>query len=965
MRESVQSCIHGVDANALAIELCKAALWLESIEPGKPLTFLNSRIRHGNSLFGVHDLSLLKRSISSNAYAPLSGDDRKAASHYRKLNDEFAERQKRHPGQLEIDYSVGYDAVAELARLVDLKGEDSIDDVRAKAQDYDGLLENETLVRLQMACDIWTSPFFTRKTDIQTGASRDVAVSMDVYEVMSANEALVPTPVKDKAEDIGRSFNLFHWPIEFPAVMRDGGFDVVVGNPPWEKLKLVEKEFFATRAPWIAEAKKKSDRQEAIDLLNATNAGPGEQALHAEFMKAKAAAESGSEFARNSGRFPLTGLGDVNLYPLFAEHFRAIAKSGRRAGLICPTGIATDKTTSRFFGDLVDKQMIVSLFDFENRKALFKGVDSRTKFCLITIGRNEGPVALASYLLSTADLPDEERRYTLTADQIARINPNTKTIPLFRAKADAHLTAKIHDRVPIVFREDTEDGNSWGLRFGRMFDMAVDSKLFKNASQLEREAFRQVERDWISADGTQFMPLYEAKMVHQYDHRWATYQGAIEVEIIEGDDGSEQIDLKPRDTLEDEKALVTFEPQARYWVSQDQVVERVKKSGWTRNWLIGWRDITNATNERTLIASAFPLSGSGDTLLLLFPDVQDIRLAACLIGNMNSFVADYVTRQKIPGTHLKYNIFKQITLLPPDAYRQDEISWVTNRVVRLCHSSEAMSAFARDMGSNSPPQSLTNNERRLIRAELDAFFARKYGLSRLDLQYVLDPEEVKGKGYPSETFRGLREKEMKEFNAFRTADLVLDAWDRMEREGLSPIYVPANANGREPAVEMATLSDNVWARSNPQPGDTGAALTAMLKAINGPTATRTIRMAVVMMLEPQLLTPILPVKAAADWRRCVGSEADPRAGNVVGFVARINLLWREAVSNHRGNGRLIEDLAARTWAPGQGLSIFQTSGWADGRSRFVLDALQTLDTANAVNSMPDDIRGWIADAAAA
>ncbi len=372
MREVVRSCIYAVDANPLAIELFKAALWLESVEPGKPLTFLDSKIRCGNSLFGVHDLALLKRGVSSDAYGALSGDDRKAAAHYRKLNDEFAERRKRYPGQMEIDYSSGYDAVAELARLVEGRGEDSIDDVRAKAQDYDHLLENETLVRLQMACDIWTAPFFTRKHDIRTGAARDVGVSMDVYEVMSANEALVPTPVKEKAEEIGETFNFFHWPIEFPVVMRDGGFDVVVGNPPWEKLKLVEKEFFATRAPWIADAKKKSDRQEAIDRLNAVDAGPGEKALHAEFMKAKAAAESGSEFARSSGRYPLTGVGDVNLYPLFAEHFRAITKAGRRAGLICPTGIATDKTTSLFFGDLVDTKSIVSLFDFENRKGLLR-----------------------------------------------------------------------------------------------------------------------------------------------------------------------------------------------------------------------------------------------------------------------------------------------------------------------------------------------------------------------------------------------------------------------------------------------------------------------------------------------------------------------------------------------------------------------------------------------------------------
>ncbi len=177
-------------------------------------------------------------------------------------------------------------------------------------------------------------------------------------------------------------------------------------------------------------------------------------------------------------------------------------------------------------------------------------------------------------------MADEERRYTLTAEQIARINPNTKTIPLFRAKSDAELTAKIHDNVPIVFREGAEDGNPWGIKFGRMFDMAVDSSLFRTSAQLEKEKFVQAGRDWISSDrSSRYVPLYEAKMIHQFDHRWATYQGATEVEVIEGEDGSEQVDVKPRDVMPEEKMVSSFEPQARYWVQEQVLKDRVQKSG--------------------------------------------------------------------------------------------------------------------------------------------------------------------------------------------------------------------------------------------------------------------------------------------------------------------------------------------------------------------------------------------------
>jgi hypothetical protein len=970
MREVVQKCIYGVDANLLAIDLCKVGLWLESVEPGKPLTFLDSKIRHGNSLFGVHDLELLKKGIPANAYDPLPGDDKKAARYYRDLNAEFITQQERNRDQLNLDLSAPVAAIAELDRRFEQYPEETRADLHAKAEEYRKLREDEQLMRFTMAANIYAAAFFAPKNEIRKGLERSlraIPISFDVLQIMKSSDHSVPDPVLTEVKRLDQAINFFHWPLEFAGVMDQGGFDVVIGNPPWEKMEFKDQEFFAKYSPVIANAANQSERKKAIQALAEAPDGDPARTLFNEFQIAKRASDAGKVFVRSSGRFPLTATGITNLYALFAEHFRSIAKTDRRAGLICPTGIATEKNTSRFFGDLVEKNSVVSLFDFENRRSLFKGVDSRTKFCLLTMGSNKKPVSLASYLLSVSDLAYNEKRYTMSADQIARINPNTKTIPLFRAKADADLTSKIHDRVPIVFREGADDGNPWGLRFTQgLFNMSSDSGVFRDAGWLLREGYRREGRGWVHpASGQAYSPLYEAKMVHHFDHRWATYEGATEIEYIEDEDGSEKPDLKPCDVSQDQKADPNFEPEGRYFVPRTEVDDRLRKLGWNREWLIGWRDICRATDERSLIASVIPASGVGHTFCLLFPIVQDVRLIACLLANMNSLTADYITRQKLPGTHLTYNVFKQVALLKPNEYSNDEISWVSNRVARLCHSSVSMSGFARDIGWNAEAQPLKDHERRVLRAELDSFFARKYGLSRVDLQYVLDPEEVKGKGYPSETFRGLREKEMKEFNAFRTADLVLDAWDRMEKEGLSSVNVPASAHGRQPVVDISALPNDAWSRSNPQPGDTGAALTAVLKAISGPTATRTIRMAVVMMLEPQLLTPILPIRAAVDWRRCVGSEADPRAGNVVGFVARINLQWRDSVSNHRGNGRLVEDLAARTWAPGQGLGAFHTSGWADGRARFVLDALQALDMADVVNSMPDDIRGWIADAAAA
>ncbi|WP_204340878.1 hypothetical protein, partial [Rhizobium ruizarguesonis] len=136
-------------------------------------------------------------------------------------------------------------------------------------------------------------------------------------------------------------------------------------------------------------------------------------------------------------------------------------------------------------------------------------------------------------------------------------------------------------------------------------------------------------------------------------------------------------------------------------------------------------------------------------------------------------------------------------------------------------------------------------------------------------------------------------------------------------------------------------------------------------SMKGPVPRRTIRLATAMMLEPHLLTSLIPHARALEWQRLVGQEAGPRTGNVVGFAGRTNQGWGTAVSNHRGNGRLIEDMSAGTWASGIGLDAIDTAGWPDGRARFVLEALADLDLDTTVTSMPDEIQGWIEYAATA
>lgn len=391
------------------------------------------------------------------------------------------------------------------------------------------------------------------------------------------------------------------------------------------------------------------------------------------------------------------------------------------------------------------------------------------KFCLLTLGRNVAEAEYAFFATKVAQLADRRRRFRLGPADIARINPNTRTCPIFRTGYDAELTKKIYARVPVLIDEAKgAAGNPWGISFSQgLFNMTSDSGLFRTRRQLEEAGARREGVNWVEPSGQRWVPLYEAKLVHQFDHRWATYE----------DDGE-----TTRDVTAAEKADPGFEPSPRYWVPEPEVEARLRAKGWSRGWLLGWRDITNATNERTVIAGVVPRRGAGDTFLLMFSEANP-RYVACILGDQNSIVHDFVARQKIGGTHLKYHTKKQIPNLCPSSYMEPRLAFILPRVLELTYTSWAMQPFARDLGYEGPPFPWDEERRARLRAELDAYYACLYGLTRDELRYLLDPKEVMGGDWPSEAFKVVKKNELKKYGEYRTGRLVLEAWDRFEADG--------------------------------------------------------------------------------------------------------------------------------------------------------------------------------------
>ncbi|MGT2506869.1 hypothetical protein [Cupriavidus basilensis] len=347
--------------------------------------------------------------------------------------------------------------------------------------------------------------------------------------------------VEDMAQYLCRMHSVFHWWLAFPQVAAKGGFSVMLGNPPWERIKLQEEEFFASRSPLVATARNKAERSQRIewlregvllhnlnpDLERAEGLTPpnrAEMVLYEAFIAARRGAEAASLFAHDGRRYPLTGVGDVNTYALFAETFLHATSPQGRAGFIVPTGIATDDSTKAYFGYIASGGKLASLYDFENSEAVFPAVHRSYKFSLLTLGASP-QAEFVCFATQVPQVNDPRRRFRLAPSEFALINPNTRTCPVFRSERDAELTKKLYRAAPVLIREaqfDTvgelleAESNPWGISFQRMLDMSNDSGLFLD----------QPDSADSSADAPRCLPLYEAKMIHQFDHRWATYVDA-------------------------------------------------------------------------------------------------------------------------------------------------------------------------------------------------------------------------------------------------------------------------------------------------------------------------------------------------------------------------------------------------------------------------------------------------------
>ena len=752
-RMVLKRCVYGVDKNPMAVELAKVSLWLHSFTVGAPLGFLDHHLRCGDSLFGAWVRDATTRVMREAGPLFVSGPMRQATEAARPMeaiealtDSEIGEAALSERLFRKIqEQTRPFGAFLSVLHALDWR-EDRSPEARAAVRAYlTGTLGDPV--------------------EIAAGGAE---VSGDGRQGEKFAELL------SEARDRIRDERFLHWELAFPGVWpnwqaegeRQGGFDAVIGNPPWDRLKLQQVEWFAFRRPGIANAQRASDRKAMIAALEKRG-----DPLADDFRRADRRAKRGAEVARTGGDYPLLSRGDINIYSLFVERAMSLVKPDGVAGLLVPSGIASDKTAARFFRSVATQGRLRALYDFENRRTrfgappFFPAVDTRFKFCAFVASRSpqSGSARCAFFLQALSELHDPERCLDLTPADFRRVNPNTGTAPIFRSRRDQEITTAIYRRLPVlVDRSSDKPVRAWPVRYERMFDMTNDSHRFRTRTELEDdEGAWHVGGNIYDSPSGRFVPLYEGKMVQAFDHRAASVVVNPENRHRPG---------QPAPATEGQHRNPDWFPDPQFWVPETDVGE-------TQDYALAFKDVTATTNIRTMIAALIPKSGVGNTLPLILPrDMESLpaEFWALAVANLNAVVFDFIARQKVQSQHLNWFVVEQLPVVPPnlcDATRfgpKTATEIISEIILELTYTARDMAPLARDLGhfdasgEVAAPFEWDDDRRLRLRAKLDALFFHLYGITdRDDIRYIYS------------TFPIVERQEQKALGAYRSRDLCL------------------------------------------------------------------------------------------------------------------------------------------------------------------------------------------------
>jgi len=766
-RDVLAHCIYGVDKDAFAVELCKVALWIHCTVPNLPLSFLDHRIQHGDSLVGWPLLNV-PSIIPRDAYSVPGniGRDEEARqlrsflqSAY-KAND-LAIQGQGELGQLPPKPDIRTDFPAVMAEEERIPG-----DVEKKDAAFKGYMQSEAYRRFKAAADLWTAAFFWSpevgapapttedyRRVLQEGANGEWRMANSGAQTREANHSpfAIHHSQCSAAAELLAEFPAFHWPLRFPEIAARGGFDCFVGNPPWEQFENREQEWFEGSAPDIA-ALKGAERKAAIERLRTDRPDIFRRWRIYERLNQRMA-----EFTRTCGRYTAIE-GKANTYMLFAELVAEALRPNGRAGIIVKTALGTDKGAMPIFHKLVSADQIEEFHDHVNggptgTSMVFADVDAKERFVVLGLRGADAKTDKqrgfhASILNWSVEEARRRPRQHFTFEILRTLNPKTATLTSFRRGEEFEVALDIHRRalqpgsMLALLDFDKDGANPWGLKYATLFNSTTDSHLFLKREVLERDGW-ELGRDMIfrrkrptqpNAPGEllfdkpteteEALPLYEGQLANRYDHRAKTYAGYK---------GPNKYGVSPglREPTDLEKASPDFHIEPRYWMLRSHSDERfASKLG--KKVPMAFRDVTRPWQERRCAKGALiPRYPATHKLPIIGLPVE---LAFQFVGVFNASSFDFLARGHLPGASMALLwMLSQIpaplpgTLDPRVAEHAAKLSLTSYSVARLF---------------NREPHIWNPEERYWLDVEIDALVAHAYGLTRAQYEVVLDSFEV-------------------------------------------------------------------------------------------------------------------------------------------------------------------------------------------------------------------------------
>ncbi len=776
-RKIVQHCIYGVDINPLAVELCKISLWLRVAMKDKPLNLLENHIKCGNSLIGF-DFNRFNRENKFNSnevYLRIQPDWIQAIEGYGDTGFEGENKEKaieiksRYKAEIN-DQSLEKWRIQEnenlekcsitSKKLLDDQ-ENNLKEITDKKSKYQKFYLNPLLSKFRLLADLYTSIFFWPFTE---NASNPPFNNTHIIKILKSTDPRKLPELQDiftQMEEIKAKYHFFHWFLEFPELFgkENPGFDVILGNPPWDTIQLDEQEYFETKNQEIAQIAKQNKRREKILALKTQD-----QKLHTLYCNTLLQTKKFTNYIKNSPFFLLSSHGYLSTYPLFIERFAKILTNQGSFSLICPTTFLLSNNLRYFLQEFIKNNALVSYFDFENKKifpihpsfhfSIISGLNPSIKHPPHTISA----MFMQYFPNNVLDTIQNETRkneslefFRFDPEDYTLFNPNTANSPIFNSSRDYVILKNIYSKIPIFFKiGENSSINPWNIIASRMFHMSGDSGLFVPTQSVpilnNRKEFllRDFERNIT------YYPLYEGKTLDFYNHR---NNSSI---LGQGKH------LKSVLTNIEQYQDPYFEINPMYFVKNGDFERKwaSMKLNYNNNWFLLYRDVTNKTNWRTFIVSICPKTAVVNTAYMILSSYS-AKLIACLTANLCSFIFDYVCRQKIGGMHVSVYILNQLPVLPPAFYSESIQNFIIQRVVKLSYTSHSLKDFAIDCNYNGDPFIWKEDERRDLQAQLDALFFHLYQISEEELNYIMD------------TFPIVKREDIALFGEFRTKSLVM------------------------------------------------------------------------------------------------------------------------------------------------------------------------------------------------